>query len=129
MALPELSNETSLIFCSESTLSRPYSSLTLPTGAESEFTSHPMADLLLPSFRTYVNAQTVLLVNNSIPYIQLTEQLYDFARANGQTAIFIGSITVPGALILLGASFARLSIPKPWSKVRHSHPPVSRQGR
>ncbi|KAL7411983.1 auxin efflux carrier [Mrakia frigida] len=32
-----------------------------------------------------------------------------------ETAVFIGAICVPGALILLGASFARLKVPKTWS--------------
>ncbi|WWC87859.1 uncharacterized protein L201_002756 [Kwoniella dendrophila CBS 6074] len=34
-----------------------------------------------------------------------------------ETASFLGAIAVPGALLLLGASFARLKIPKNWHEV------------
>ncbi|KAL7412069.1 membrane transport protein-domain-containing protein [Mrakia frigida] len=34
-----------------------------------------------------------------------------------ETAVFIGAICVPGALILLGASFARLKVPRDWSNL------------
>jgi hypothetical protein len=33
------------------------------------------------------------------------------------TATFIGAITIPVGLMLLGASFARLKIPRPWSRL------------
>ncbi|KAK0204281.1 auxin efflux carrier [Desarmillaria ectypa] len=40
-----------------------------------------------------------------------------FIINTGKTLCFVGNITVPMALILLGASFARMKVPRPFSKM------------
>lgn len=64
-----------------------------------------------------VKFANLLSTYNRHPAVHTDDTLPHTMSHAKKTTTFLGAITVPGALILLGASFARLSIPRPFSKL------------